>query len=55
MGRRSPSNRTNITLDPDLRDAWGLPAIRVTYRDYPDELAFRAGEHLARLAKRGEI
>jgi choline dehydrogenase-like flavoprotein len=29
----------NITLDPDVKDAWGLPAIRVTYRDHPDDLA----------------
>ena len=29
----------NVTLDPDLKDAWGLPAIRVTYRDHPDALA----------------
>jgi choline dehydrogenase-like flavoprotein len=28
----------NITLDPELKDAWGLPAIRVTYRDHPDDL-----------------
>jgi choline dehydrogenase-like flavoprotein len=29
----------NVTLDPDLKDAWGLPAIRVTYKDHPDDLA----------------
>ena len=29
----------NVTLDPDLRDAWGVPAIRVTYKDHPDDLA----------------
>jgi choline dehydrogenase-like flavoprotein len=29
----------NITLDPELKDAWGLPAIRVTYKDHPDDLA----------------
>jgi choline dehydrogenase-like flavoprotein len=29
----------NVTLDPDVKDAWGLPAIRVTYRDHPDDLA----------------
>jgi choline dehydrogenase-like flavoprotein len=29
----------NVTLDPELKDAWGLPAIRVTYRDHPDDLA----------------
>jgi choline dehydrogenase-like flavoprotein len=31
------SNR--IDLDPKLKDAWGLPAMRVTYRDHPDDLA----------------
>jgi choline dehydrogenase-like flavoprotein len=29
----------NITLDPDVKDAWGMPAIRVTYKDHPDDLA----------------
>ena len=24
---------------PTLKDAWGIPAIRVTYRDHPDDLA----------------
>jgi choline dehydrogenase-like flavoprotein len=32
------SNR--IDLDPTLEDAWGLPALRMTYRDHPDDLAF---------------
>jgi choline dehydrogenase-like flavoprotein len=29
----------NVTIDPTLKDAWGVPAIRVTYRDHPDDLA----------------
>jgi choline dehydrogenase-like flavoprotein len=29
-----------VDLDPTLKDAWGLPALRVTYRDHPDDLAF---------------
>jgi choline dehydrogenase-like flavoprotein len=29
----------NITLDPEVKDAWGLPALRVTYMDHPDDLA----------------
>jgi len=29
-----------VDLDPELKDAWGLPAMRVTYRDHPDDLAF---------------
>jgi choline dehydrogenase-like flavoprotein len=28
-----------IDLDPDLKDAWGLPALRMTYKDHPDDLA----------------
>ena len=29
----------NVTLDPTLKNAWNVPAIRVTYRDHPDDLA----------------
>jgi choline dehydrogenase-like flavoprotein len=29
----------NITLDPDVRDAAGRPAMRMTYRDHDDDLA----------------
>jgi choline dehydrogenase-like flavoprotein len=29
----------SVTLDPVVKDAWGLPAIRVTYKDHPDDLA----------------
>lgn len=29
----------NVTLDPDVKDAWGLQAIRVTYTDHPADLA----------------
>jgi choline dehydrogenase-like flavoprotein len=32
----------NVTLDPDSKDAWGRPAIRVTYMDHPDDLAMAA-------------
>ncbi|MGH7502203.1 MAG: GMC family oxidoreductase [Longimicrobiales bacterium] len=28
-----------ISLDPEVRDKWGRPAIRVTYRDHPDDLS----------------
>jgi choline dehydrogenase-like flavoprotein len=33
-----PMERNSITLDPDTKDAWGLPAMRVTYKDHPDDL-----------------
>jgi choline dehydrogenase-like flavoprotein len=29
-----------VELDPQLKDAWGMPAMRVTYHDHPDDLAF---------------
>ncbi len=32
-------DRNNITLDPESTDQWGRPAIRVTYKDHPDDLA----------------
>ncbi|MDJ0940077.1 MAG: GMC family oxidoreductase [Woeseiaceae bacterium] len=35
-------DRNNITLDPESTDRWGRPAIRVTYRDHPDDLAMAA-------------
>ncbi len=33
-----PVETNTITLDPELKDAWGLPAIRITYRDHEDDL-----------------
>jgi len=33
-----PLETNNISLDPDVKDAWGLPAVRVTYKDHPDDL-----------------
>jgi choline dehydrogenase-like flavoprotein len=30
------SNR--ISLDPDVKDAWGLPALRVTFDSHPDDI-----------------
>lgn len=29
----------SISLDPDVKDSWGLPAIRVTYDYHPDDVA----------------
>ncbi|HME06086.1 MAG TPA: GMC oxidoreductase, partial [Bryobacteraceae bacterium] len=34
-----PQARNTITLDPDVKDAWGLPAIRVTFDHHPDDIA----------------
>jgi choline dehydrogenase-like flavoprotein len=34
-----PLESNNITIDPKLKDAWGIPAMRLTYKDHPDDLA----------------
>ena len=28
----------SVSIDPELKDAWGVPAMRVTYKDHPDDL-----------------
>jgi len=38
-GTSLPQASNNITLDPEVKDRWGRPALRVTYRDHPDDLA----------------
>lgn len=53
-----PLETNNISLDPDLKDDWGLPAMRVACKDHPDgmktkqfftdramEILQAAGEH----------
>jgi len=37
-GTSLPVKDNCITLDPSLKDAWGLPCMRVTYQDHPDDL-----------------
>jgi choline dehydrogenase-like flavoprotein len=39
-GTSLPLESNRVDLDPELKDAWGLPAMRVTYKDHPDDLAF---------------
>jgi choline dehydrogenase-like flavoprotein len=29
----------SVSIDPTLKDSWGIPAIRVTYKDHPDDMA----------------
>ena len=36
-----PLESNSVTLDPDVKDAWGLAAMRVTYRDHPDNLKIK--------------
>src|SRR5271157_661477 len=33
-----PVETNSISLEPDLKDAWGLPALCTTYKDHPDDL-----------------
>ena len=33
-----PLESNTITLDPDVKDDWGLPAMRVTYKNHSDDL-----------------
>jgi len=33
-----PVESNSITLDPEVKDAWGEPAIRVTYQSHTDDI-----------------
>jgi choline dehydrogenase-like flavoprotein len=37
-GTSLPREMNSVTIDPSLKDAWGLPCMRVTYTDHPDDL-----------------
>ena len=37
-GTSLPLETNSFSLDPDVKDAWGLPALRLTYKDHPDDL-----------------
>jgi choline dehydrogenase-like flavoprotein len=37
-GTSLPLADNSISLDDEVKDAWGLPAIRITYKDHPDDL-----------------
>jgi len=51
-GTSLPVEDNSFSIDSDLTDAWGLPALRLTYKDHPDDiklahwLADRSGELL---------
>jgi choline dehydrogenase-like flavoprotein len=34
-----PLETNSVSLDPSVKDAWGIPAMRVTYKDHPDDLS----------------
>ena len=31
--------KNTVSLDPDVKDAWGLPAVRITFDYHPDDVA----------------
>ncbi len=33
-----PMESNTVTLDPQVKDVWGQPAIRITYKNHPDDL-----------------
>jgi choline dehydrogenase-like flavoprotein len=37
-GTSLPVETNSFSIDPDVKDAWGLPALRLTYKDHPDDL-----------------
>jgi len=37
-GTSLPVETNSFSLDPDVKDAWGLPALRMTYRDHANDL-----------------
>lgn len=37
-GTSLPLETNSITIDPSVKDAWGLPCFRATYTDHPDDL-----------------
>jgi len=34
-----PQASNNVSLDPEVQDKWGRPALRTTYMDHPDDIA----------------
>jgi choline dehydrogenase-like flavoprotein len=34
-----PLEANSVSIDPTLKDGWGIPAMRVTYKDHPDDMA----------------
>jgi choline dehydrogenase-like flavoprotein len=37
-GTSLPLENNSFSLDPELKDAWDLPALCLTYKDHPDDL-----------------
>jgi len=34
-----PMEKNSVTLDPDVKDAWNLPGVRITFENHPDDIA----------------
>jgi choline dehydrogenase-like flavoprotein len=34
-----PMEKNSVSLDPEIKDAWGLPAVRITFDQHPDDIA----------------
>ncbi|MEV8112372.1 gluconate 2-dehydrogenase subunit 3 family protein [Pseudarthrobacter oxydans] len=34
-----PQESNRVDLDPDVKDAWGMPAARITYKSHPNDVA----------------
>jgi choline dehydrogenase-like flavoprotein len=49
-GTSLPLETNSVTIDPTLKDAWGLPCMRVTYKDHEDDL--KCAEFLSSQATR---
>jgi choline dehydrogenase-like flavoprotein len=47
-GTSLPLESNSISLDPELKDRWGRPVLRTTYRDHPDDIS-----NIAFLMERG--
>jgi choline dehydrogenase-like flavoprotein len=37
-----PVATNSFSLDPDVKDAWGLPALRMTFKDHPNDMRMMA-------------
>ncbi len=38
-GTSLPVATNSVSLDPELKDSWGMPALRATYKDHADDLS----------------
>jgi choline dehydrogenase-like flavoprotein len=34
-----PMEKNSVSLDPEVKDAWGLPAVRITFENHADDIA----------------